>query len=193
MLTLKNKAIFLDRDGTINVEKHYLYQVEEFEFLPGIIEGLKMLQDAGYILIVITNQSGIGRGYYTEEDFNKLNNWMLDTLELKGVHISKVYYCPHLSDAIIDKYRVKCDCRKPRLGLFYQAVKDFNIDLSLSYSIGDKLRDCAICKFSMCKGYLIGDNELLTQINDVKMGKVKNVNYLKSLIDVATQIISGNN
>lgn len=118
---------------------------------------------------------------------------MIDTLKQKGVHISKVYYCPHLPDAKIDKYRVECDCRKPRLGLFYQTVKDFNIDLSLSYSIGDKLRDCAICKCSKCKGYLIGDNESLTTINDVKMGKVKNISYLKSLIDVATQIISGNN
>lgn len=190
---MKNKAIFLDRDGTINVEKHYLYLIEEFEFLPGVVEGLKMLQDAGYLLIVITNQSGIGRGYYTEEDFHKLNNWMLDTLDQIGIHISKVYYCPHLSDANIEKYRLECDCRKPRLGSFYQAVKDFNIDLSLSYSIGDKLRDCAICWCSKCKGFLLGENESLTTINDVKIGKVKNVNYLKSLKDVATQIISGNN
>ena len=87
-----NKAIFLDRDGTINVEKHYLYKKEDFEFLPGVVDALKKLQQAGFILIVITNQSGIGRGYYTEADFQILNSWMMDTLKKYGVFITDVYY-----------------------------------------------------------------------------------------------------
>ena len=80
-----NKAIFLDRVGTINVDKAYLSKIEDFEYIPGVIEGLRMLQDAGYLLIVITNQSGIARGYYSEEDFLKLNNWMLSDLKKKGI------------------------------------------------------------------------------------------------------------
>lgn len=96
-----NKAIFLDRDGTINVDKKYLHKIEDFEFLPGVLDGMKMLQNAGYLLIVITNQSGIGRGYYSEKDFEILNSWMLGELESKGIHIARVYYCPHLPNAKI--------------------------------------------------------------------------------------------
>ena len=89
-----NKAIFLDRDGTINVDKKYLHKIEDFEFLPGVLDGMKMLQNAGYLLIVITNQSGIGRGYYSEKDFEILNSWMLGELESKGIHIARVFRLP---------------------------------------------------------------------------------------------------
>lgn len=153
------KAVFLDRDGTINVEKHYLYKIEDFEFLPGVIQGLKKLQDLGFILVIITNQSGIARGYYTEEDYNKLTGYMLSILESNGVYISKVCYCPHLEDAIIPKYRKICDCRKPKLGMYYKAIEEFNIDLSKSWAIGDKERDCEICNVSECKGILLSSQE----------------------------------
>lgn len=151
-----NKAVFLDRDGTINIDKGYLYKISDFEFLPGAVEGLRMLQDAGYLLIIITNQSGIGRGYYTEEDFMRLNDYMKEELKKSGVNISGVYYCPHLPDAEVERYRKICNCRKPATGLFERAVKDFDIDLSLSYAIGDKERDCSICLKSDCRGFLIG-------------------------------------
>lgn len=151
-----NKAVFLDRDGTINVDKNYLYRTEDFEFLPGAVDALKMLQSAEYLLIIITNQSGIGRGYYTEEDFLKLNEYMKAELSKAGVNISAVYYCPHLPDAQVERYRKVCTCRKPATGLFEQAVRDFNIDLSKSFAVGDKLRDCSICSKSDCGGFLIG-------------------------------------
>ena len=153
---MSNKAIFLDRDGTINIDKGYVYRVEDFEFLPGAIEALRLLQEAGFILIIITNQSGIARGYYTEEDFERLNRWMLTELERHGVHIAAVYYCPHLPDAEVERYRKICTCRKPETGLFERAVHDFDIDLSLSYAVGDKERDCSICLKSECRGFLIG-------------------------------------
>lgn len=152
------KAVFLDRDGTINVDKNYVYKIEDFEFLPGVIEALRLLQKKGYKLFIITNQSGIARGYYTEEDFSKLNNWMLNEFQKNGVHIEKVYYCPHLEDAKILQYKKKCECRKPNLALFYQAIKEFNIDLSKSIVIGDKERDLAISKVSECSGYLVDNN-----------------------------------
>lgn len=184
-----NKAIFLDRDGTINVEKHYLHKIEDFEFLPGVMEGLKMLQNAGYLLVVVTNQSGIGRGYYTEEDFLLLNEWMVNELKENGVDISRVYFCPHLPDATVEKYRKDCECRKPKLGMYIQAMRDLNIDLSSSFAIGDKIRDCAICASSNCKGFLIGNNENPDVINDVIAGRYKHVCYANSLLECAKQIV----
>ncbi len=190
MKILKNKAVFLDRDGTINVEKHYLHKIDDFEFLPGVIEGLKLLQDAGYLLFIITNQSGIGRGYYTEKDFNSLNNWMLRKLENQGVYISNVYYCPHLPNAKIEKYRKICKCRKPSLGMYEKAIEEFDVDVNLSWAIGDKIRDCAICEKTECHGFLIGNNEKKTIINAVKNNKYSHIKYANDLLESAKQIIS---
>lgn len=184
-----NKAIFLDRDGTINVEKNYLYKIDDFEFLPGVVEALKKLQDAGYLLIIITNQSGIGRGYYTEKDFKKLNVWMVSTLKEMGVIINAVYYCPHLPDARIKEYRIDCECRKPKLGMYYQAIKDYDLDLSHCYAIGDKIRDCAICEDSECKGFLVDSNEKQSVIDAVKQYVYKNVSYARNLLEAAECIV----
>ena len=142
-----NKAIFLDRDGTINIDKDYIYKVSDFEFIDQAPEALKLLQDGGFQLIIITNQSGIARGYYTEEDYEKLNDWLLKTLtEQYGVNITASYFCPHHPEAVVEKYRKNCNCRKPKLGLFERAIAEHDIDLSSSYAIGDKLRDLAICE-----------------------------------------------
>lgn len=183
-----NKAVFLDRDGTINVEKHYLHKIEDFEFLPGVIDGLKMLQDAGFLLVIITNQSGIGRGYYADDDFHMLNDWMLQTLKNNGVNIAKVYYCPHLPDAKVEAYRKDCECRKPKLGMYEQAIKDLNISLDGSYAIGDKIRDCAICETTPCKGVLIAENEKVEVIQEVKMHKYRNVSYADDLLAATKRI-----
>ncbi len=185
----KNKAIFLDRDGTINVEKNYLYKISDFEFLPGAIDALKLLQSAGYLLIIVTNQSGIARGYYKEEDYEKLNEWMLEELKANEISIDAVYYCPHHPEAKIKKYKANCTCRKPGIGLFEQAVKDFDIDLSKSYSIGDKMRDCVICKITECQGFLIANNEKMNVIEDVKSGKYERVRYADSLFSAAKKLL----
>ena len=185
-----NKAIFLDRDGTINVEKHYLYKISDFEFLPGVVDALRKLQRAGYLLIIVTNQSGIGRGYYTESDFQKLNDWMVSTLKEQGVTIADVYYCPHLPDAQVEEYRKECNCRKPKLGMYQQAILDYNIQIGQSYAIGDKIRDCAICESSPCKGFLIGKNEKPEVIANVKAGMMDRVCYANTLSDAADFIIN---
>ncbi|NBJ92064.1 D-glycero-alpha-D-manno-heptose-1,7-bisphosphate 7-phosphatase [Parablautia muri] len=155
---MQRKAIFFDRDGTINVEKHYLYKIEDFEYLQGAKEGLKLLQDAGYLLVIITNQSGIAKGFYTEEDFKKLNVWMLNDLAADRIDIAACYYCPHHPDALIEKYRKDCSCRKPGVKLFMQAVRALHIDLEGSYAVGDKMRDLEICKRSAVKGFLLYSN-----------------------------------
>lgn len=185
---MKEKAVFLDRDGTINVEKHYLHKIEDFEFLPGAIKGLQLLQDTGYLLIVVTNQSGIGRGYYTEEAFHTLNAWMLQTLEENGIHITKVYYCPHLPDATVESYRKECNCRKPALGMYQQAIEEFDINVSKSWAIGDKIRDCAVCETMGARGFLIGENEKPEIIQKVKTNKYQNVCYAADLLESAKKI-----
>lgn len=187
-----NKAVFLDRDGTINVDKAYLSKIEEFEYLPGVIQGLRMLQDAGFILIIVTNQSGIARGYYTEEDFLELNKWMLSDLRKKGIKIAKVYYCPHHPNGKIEKYKLDCNCRKPKLGMYEEAIEDFDIDLSRSFTIGDKIRDLAICEKTSCRGYLISDLEKENLVDGVKNGKYRNIQYADDLLAAAKKIVGGN-
>lgn len=140
-----NKAVFLDRDGTINKDYGYVFEIEKFEFIEGVIEGLKILSNLGYKLIVITNQSGIARGYYSEEDASKIFNYMKEKLLKEGIVIEKIYYCPHIGD--------NCNCRKPKLELFYKAQKEFDIDFNESYAIGDKIRDLAICQKENVKGF----------------------------------------
>lgn len=149
------RAVFLDRDGTINVDTHYLFKKEDFRFLPGVKESLKILNDNDFKLIIITNQSGIARGMYSEEDYLRLNEWMLTELKKSGIEISATYYCPHHPDAKNEKYRIDCNCRKPKIGLFKKAIEDFSVDENLSWAIGDKMRDLAICEESSVKGILL--------------------------------------
>ena len=134
------KAIFLDRDGTINVEKDYIYKSEDLVFEEGTIEALKTFKNLGYILIVISNQSGIARGYFTEEDLNIFNNNMNEILKKNGVEITEFYCCPHHPDGI-GEYKKVCECRKPNNKMIEDAIKKYNINREKSYMIGDKTSD----------------------------------------------------
>lgn len=176
-----NKAVFLDRDGTINVEKNYLYKIDDFEFLPRALDGMKMLCDAGYLLIIITNQSGIARGYYTEKDYEKLTDHIRQECADHGVKLADVLYCPHLKGATVPEYDCECDCRKPATGLFKQAIEKYDIDLSESYAIGDKMRDLTICNDAGCRGYLIGRKD------DTESSE--NIESVGSLYDAACRIV----
>ena len=130
------KALFLDRDGVINIEKNYLYKESDFEFIDGIFELCKHYQDLGYLIVIVTNQSGIAREYYSQEDFLKLTSWMVTAFKKHGITISKVYFCPHHPDI-----SGECSCRKPKPGMILEAAKEFDIDLTQSILIGDKERD----------------------------------------------------
>jgi len=130
------KALFLDRDGVINREINYLYKIEDFEFIDGIFELCKQYQSLAYEIFVVTNQSGIAREYYTQEDFDRLNEWMVQEFKKSGIVISKVYSCPHHPDI-----SGECTCRKPHPGMLLEAQSEFNIDMSRSIMIGDKERD----------------------------------------------------
>jgi D-glycero-D-manno-heptose 1,7-bisphosphate phosphatase len=169
-----NKALFLDRDGVINKEKNYLYKIEEFEFIDGVFETCRYFQSKGYLIIVITNQAGIARGKYTENDFEKLTNWMLDQFDKKDIKISNVYHCPHHPD-----FSGNCECRKPKPKMILDAQKLFDIDLSQSILVGDKNSDIlAGMNAGIRYNYLINTGHKI----DSNKYNVTVINNLKDLI-----------
>lgn len=135
------KVAFLDRDGVLNFEKGYVYKIKDFKFIAGSVDALKGIQALGYKIIIITNQSGIAKGFYTEEEYQKLTAFYLDKLKNFGLEILDVLHCPHHPEAIIQEYRVICNCRKPKPGMIEIATKNYSIDLSASFLIGDKISD----------------------------------------------------
>ena len=135
------KVIFLDRDGTLNEEVNYLHRKEDLVLLPGVPEALKAFKDQGYRLVVVTNQAGVARGYYTEDDVKELHRYMNELLAGQGVKIDAFYYCPHHPEHGIGKYKVRCHCRKPETGMFEMAEQAFAVDKASSWMIGDKLID----------------------------------------------------
>jgi len=159
------KALFLDRDGVINVEKAYLYKIEDFEFIDGILDLCLHYQKLGYIIIVVTNQSGIAREYYSEEDFSILSSFMIDKFSSYGITISHVYHCPHH-----ESISGKCDCRKPAPGMLIKAKYDYDIDLEHSIMIGDKERDIeAGLNAGLVETYLFDESKEVKKSKAVKI------------------------
>ncbi len=148
------KTLFLDRDGTINVDYGYVFQPEKFEFIDGIFELCRKAQEKGYLIIVITNQSGIARGYFSEQDFAKLNSYMIAEFAKHGIKITDVFYCPELSG----------NDRKPNCGMFIKARDKYSIDMVQSVSVGDKERDLEAAQKAGC-----GKNFLFTGDNFIKI------------------------
>lgn len=128
-------AIFLDRDGTINVDYNYVHKIDDFHFIDGVIDSLIELKKMGYLLVITTNQSGIARGIFSQEQFDTLTEWMDWSLIDRGVELDGVYYCAH------DPLKTDCDCRKPKPGMILAAKKDLNIDVANSYMVGDRVSD----------------------------------------------------
>ena len=128
------KTIFLDRDGVINKDINYLHKIDDFKFIDGVFNACLYFQSLGYKIIIITNQSGISRGYYTESDYQKITQWMLNQFKYKNINILDIFHCPHGPDS-------NCDCRKPKPGMFLKAKAKHNTDMEKSWMIGDKERD----------------------------------------------------
>lgn len=135
------KALFLDRDGIINKDKGYVYKIDDFEFIEGIFDLCRYFLERHYLIFIITNQAGIARGYYTENDFFKVTDWMKNEFKLHNITISEVYYCPHHPQGSIDYYTKECTCRKPYAGLIFEAQEKYNLNLEHSIVIGDKISD----------------------------------------------------
>jgi D-glycero-D-manno-heptose 1,7-bisphosphate phosphatase len=136
-----NKALFLDRDGVVNIEKNYIYKIEDFEFIDGIFELVRYFKDKGFKIIVITNQAGIARGFYSEDDYNQLNNWMLSEFKKRDSAIDEVYFCPFHLEKGIGEYKKDSYDRKPNPGMIFKARDEFNLNLTNSWLIGDKESD----------------------------------------------------
>lgn len=141
MSDTKLKVAFLDRDGVINKEVNYLYRIEDFEFTTDCIDGLSKLRDLGYKFIIITNQAGIARGYYSEQEYQLLTDWYVSVLKKNGIDILDIFHCPHHPDGSIGQYSKRCHCRKPSPGMIEQACSKYPIDLFRSILVGDKNSD----------------------------------------------------
>jgi D-glycero-D-manno-heptose 1,7-bisphosphate phosphatase len=152
--SVMKRAVFIDRDGTINVEKEYLYLSEELEFIPGAAKAIRLLNEAGFLVVVVTNQSGVARGYYTEEDVHQLHRYIASQLEQVGSRVDSWFYCPHHPSGR-GSYALPCRCRKPQPGMLLEAARRFDIDLETSVMIGDKLVDVEAGRAAGCRSILV--------------------------------------
>ncbi|WP_084644050.1 D-glycero-alpha-D-manno-heptose-1,7-bisphosphate 7-phosphatase [Ferrimonas futtsuensis] len=158
------KVAFLDRDGVINKEVNYLFEIKHFEFTHKCIDALNILGELGYKIIVVTNQAGIARGFYTEHDYKLLTNWYLKELQRYGVEVLAVYHCPHHPEGKVAKFAEVCNCRKPAPGMINAAMRDFEIDLKNSIIVGDKESDCvAGARAGVGKQYLVNSGHVLRE------------------------------
>jgi len=136
-----DRAVFLDRDGVINVDRGYTHRVEDFQFVPGSPEAMALLQAAGWRLVVVTNQSGIARGLFASEDYERFTAHLRAQLQARGVHLDAVFHCPHLPDAAVAAYRQACGCRKPGPDMLLRAASELTLDIAGSVIVGDRLSD----------------------------------------------------
>ena len=154
-MTTKRPAVFLDRDGTINVDAGYIDRLERLELYPFAIDAIRLFRRAGYLVVVITNQAGVAQGLYGEDFVETTARFLADRAKLGDTQIDGHYYCPHSPDAVVERYRVDCECRKPKAGMARRAAEELSIDLSRSVVIGDRWRDLAVAQAVGARGILV--------------------------------------
>lgn len=170
------KIIFLDRDGVVNREIKYLHKIEDFEFIEGVFTSCKYLQNLGYSIVIVTNQSGIGRGYYSIQDFDILNNWMLNEFKKQNISILDVLFCPH-------KPQDNCKCRKPRAGMLELAANKYSIDKQKSWLIGDKETDIeAANNFGITNTILVESGHMIDRENTKAKFISPSIEYIEDII-----------
>lgn len=163
-----NRCVFIDRDGTINIDYGYVYQKDNFVFRKNIINAIKILKRNDYLVIVVTNQSGIARGYYTERDVQLLHEYMNNVLNGYGTAIDAFYYCPHYKGGVVEKYAKECNCRKPDIGMFEKAKHDWDVDLNQSYMIGDSAIDMqAGYNANLKEVFMVNEDNILEIVNRI--------------------------
>lgn len=171
---MKRPAVFIDRDGTINEQMGYINHLSRFHLLPGVAEAIRLLNKNDFLVIIITNQSGVARGYFPIELLHEIHSLMIDTLRHDGANIDAVFFCPHYAGGKVPEYSHECDCRKPRTGLIDQARDSFNIDMSRSYLIGDHTTDlelahrCNLEGIMVRTGYGMGEISYILQQMSIK-------------------------
>ena len=154
-MTMKRPAVFLDRDGTINVDAGYIDRLERLELYPFAIDAIRLFRRAGYLVVVITNQAGVAQGLYGEDFVETTARFLASQAERGNTQIDGHYYCPHSPDAVVERYRVDCECRKPKAGMARRAAEELGIDLSRSVVIGDRWRDLAVAQAVGARGILV--------------------------------------
>lgn len=167
-------GVFLDRDGTINEQMGYINHISRFHLLPRAASAIRLLNDNNIPVVVVTNQSGLARGYFPETLLDEVHEKMNRLLAAEGAHVDGIYVCPHHPEAKHEQYRVSCECRKPNTGLFTTAAKDMGLDLSLSYVVGDRwsdlkaAADCRATGILVLTGYGRGDFEYIGPLQETK-------------------------
>jgi len=161
------KAAFVDRDGVINADRAYVHHPAQFSILPGVAPALRLLAARDHALVVVTNQSGIARGLYSELEYERLTEHMRAVLAREGVELAGVYHCPHHPQATVSRYRIACDCRKPMPGLVRRAAADLRLDLEASFLVGDRLTDIEAGRAAgVGRCYLVGSFDASPGIAD---------------------------
>jgi len=163
-----DKAVFLDRDGVICENVEYMSRPSQLKIIPKVPEAIKLLNENGFRVVVVTNQSGIARGYLTEKDLEKIHKKMIKILDKNGAKIDSIYYCPHLPDGVIKKYRKECNCRKPKPGMLIRAEKELSLDLKKSFMVGDSMSDIQAGKKVDCMSILISNSENKDENGEIK-------------------------
>lgn len=180
---LANKALFLDRDGVINVDYGYVYRPDQVDFVDGIFDLCRYAYELNFKIFVITNQAGIGRGYYTEDDFYQLMAWIQKIFMSRGCPIEKVYFCPYHPTAGVGHYRRDANCRKPKPGMILAAAKDFNLNLDSSVLVGDRFTDIAAGQAAGVKF-----NLLYSAYRNLPATKIIPTAYVEKLSDILPYI-----
>ena len=170
------KTIFLDRDGVVNKEVRYLYKLSDFEFIDGIFDVCLYFQKLGYEIVIVTNQSGITRGYYNENDYQKLTEWMLGQFNDNGINILDTFYCPHGPESL-------CECRKPKPGMFIEAKHKYNISMKNSWMIGDSESDIKAANAAgISKTILVRSGHLVDESNSNSKFTIDSIKQSKEVI-----------
>ncbi|MBN1215396.1 MAG: HAD family hydrolase [Candidatus Lokiarchaeota archaeon] len=179
---MQKKAIILDRDGTLNEDQGYIHKIEDFKLLPGVIEGLNLVKDK-FLFFIISNQSGIGRGFYTVDDFWKFNNHLISKLKQNNIKIEKTYFCPH-------KIEINCDCRKPKLKFIKDIVSEYKINLKESWVIGDHPSDAQLGINSGSKSIYLLTGHGKSHLKDLNKKEIEPTFIAKDFLTAMKYILS---
>jgi D,D-heptose 1,7-bisphosphate phosphatase len=184
------RAVFLDRDGVINRDRAYVHHWEDFEFVPGALDAAARLSAAGWTLVVVTNQSGIARGYYTEEDYQALTQRMIEAFAAHGAPISGVYHCPHHPSGRVGALAMNCDCRKPAPGMLFRAARELGLSLADSIMIGDKSSDIAAAQAAgIGRAFLVASDNAESPGGDMDSEVMGSNGAFESLADCVTHLL----
>ncbi|MFX1590212.1 MAG: D-glycero-alpha-D-manno-heptose-1,7-bisphosphate 7-phosphatase [Promethearchaeota archaeon] len=181
---VKKKAIILDRDGTLIEDRDYAYKIEDFEILPGVIEGLNLLKER-FLLFIVTNQSGIGKGYYSIENFHTFNNHLLNTLDKNRINIEKTYFCPHLTED-------HCECKKPKPKFIQLIAKEYNINLKESWIIGDHPSDILFGLNGGCKTAYLRTGHGERHVEELEQQNIKPDIIIDNFLEACKLILNKN-